>query len=101
MLPPVTVDVVYDRIGPGLTEELKKRKAEKIKEGGRGHKLHQWLTEEIGHPALAHHLSGVTFMARMFNDGDWKGFHDALDRVAQPYNKTMLLPFEEATASQS
>ncbi len=91
----ITIDVVYDRIGPGLTDELKKRKAQEIASGGKDHKLHQWLTEEIGHPSLAHHLSGVVFLSRGFHDGDWDGFHHALDRIAPPYNRTMLLDFPD------
>lgn len=101
----ITIDVVYDRIGPGLTEELKRKKAQKLAEGGRDHRLHQWLTEKIGIPALDHHLTGVTFLGKSFTDGDWDGFHRALDRVAPAYNRTLPLDFfddpnSNANASQ-
>jgi hypothetical protein len=91
----MTVDLVFDRIGPGLTKELKNKEFERReKEGGKRH-LHRWLTVDIGHPALAHHLSGLTFLAKAFPDGDWEGFHRAVDRVTPKYNRTMLLPFTD------
>jgi hypothetical protein len=91
----ITIDLVYDRIGPGLTKELKEREIERReKEGGKRH-LHRWLTPEIGHPALAHHLSGLEFLAKAFPDGDWEGFCRAVDRVAPKYNRTLLLPFTD------
>jgi signal transduction histidine kinase len=41
------------------------------------------LTPDVGHPALQHHLSGVTFTARGFDDGDWDGFYHFMDRTAE------------------
>jgi hypothetical protein len=91
----LTVDLVFDRIGPGLTKELKDKELERRqKEGGKRH-LHRWLTPDIGHPALSHHLSGLTFLAKAFPDGDWEGFHRAVDRVTPKYNRTLLLPFTD------
>jgi hypothetical protein len=40
-------------------------------------------------------LSGLTFLAKSFNDGDWEGFCRADDRVVPKYNRTMLLPFSD------
>jgi hypothetical protein len=91
----LTVDLVFDRIGPGLTKELKDKELERRqKEGGKRH-LHRWLTPDIGHPALSHHLSGLTFLAKAFPDGDWESFHRAADRVTPKYNRTLLLPFTD------
>jgi hypothetical protein len=91
----VTIDLVYDRIGPGLTHELKQKETERRgAQGGKRH-LHRWLTPDIGHPALAAHLDGLTFLAKTFPDGDWKGFHQAVDRAAPRYNHSLLLPFPE------
>lgn len=91
----MTVDLVFDRIGPGLTMELKdKEVARRQKEGGKRH-LHRWLTPDIGHPALSHQISGLTFLAKAYPDGDWEGFHRAVDHVTPKYNRTMLLPFKD------
>ena len=92
----MTIDLVFDRIGPGLTKELKEREMERRRTEGNGRRhLHRWLTPEIGHPALAHHLSGLTFLGKSFEDGQWEAFHRAVDRVAPKYNRTLLLPFPD------
>ncbi len=94
----ITIDLVFDRIGPGLTKELKQRRDEILGATGatgRRVKLHQVLTEDVGHPALQYHLSGLTFSAKMFSDGDWNGFRDAIERAYPRYNRTMALPFPE------
>jgi hypothetical protein len=91
----MTIDLVYDRIGPGLTKELKAKELDRReREGGRKH-LHRWLTPDVGHPELDRHLSGLTFLAKSFHDGDWEGFRHSVDRVAPKYNRTLLLPFPD------
>lgn len=90
----MTIDLVYDRLGPGVTKELKQKEIERReKQGGKRH-LHRWLTTDIGHPALKQHIDGLTFMAKSYHDGDWTGFHQAVDRAAPKYNRTLLLPFD-------
>lgn len=96
ILAQVTVDIVYDRLGPGLTKELRQRRKEVLESTGKKGRLQQLLTEDIGHPALQQLLTGVVFTARGFQDGDWDGFRHFMDRVSPPYNRTLLLPFEEA-----
>lgn len=95
VLAQITIDLVYDRIGPGLTKELQLRRQEVLQTTGKRGRLQQLLTEEVGHPALQHHLSGITFAARGFRDGDWDGFSHFMDRVSPAYNRTLLLPFHD------
>ena len=54
----LTNDIVYDRLAPGVLDELK-RKNPKDEKGHRKHKLFQWLTDDIGHPKLREHLVAV------------------------------------------
>jgi hypothetical protein len=96
----ITIDLVFDRIGPGLTKELRERRQEIFEATGKRGKLHQALTTDIGHPALQHHLSGLTFMGKAFRDGDWDGFYGAVEMAAPRYNRTPFLPFPP-TASAS
>jgi hypothetical protein len=50
-----TKDIVYDaRLAPQILEELEKKNP--VEGGRRKAKHHQWLTEDVGHPALAQHL---------------------------------------------
>jgi hypothetical protein len=46
-----TNDIVYERLAPGILEELQERNPKDTR-GERPVKHHQWLTEDIGHPAL-------------------------------------------------
>ncbi len=46
-----TKDLVYERLAPGILDELEKRNPADTR-GRRKQKHHQWLTEDIGHPAL-------------------------------------------------
>jgi hypothetical protein len=91
----ITVDLVFDRIGPGLTKDLRARRNEIFEATGKSGKLHQVLTPDLGHPALAHHLAGLEFTAKTFADGDYEGFCRAVDRAAPKYNRTLLLPFPD------
>jgi len=49
----ITNNVVYDRLAPPLLPELKAAASKAEKRAG----LHQFLTEDIGHPALRAHLA--------------------------------------------
>ena len=97
MMARLTVDLVYDRIGPGLTKELKERRQEIFENTGKKGKLNQVLTPDVGHPALQHHLSGLSFLAKAFPDGNWNGFYRAVERVAPRFNRTLpLFPDDDA-----
>ena len=91
----VTLDLVYDRLGPGLSKELKARRNEIFETTGKRGKLQQVLTREVGHPALQDHLSGLMFIGKGFADGEWEPFHRFVDRAMPPFNRTLPLPFPE------
>ena len=84
-----TNDFVWDRLAPGIREELERRNP-KNEKGNRKSKHHQWLTDDIGHPALESHLSGVIALMRASND--WNQFKRMLQR-AYPKVNTSTLPF--------
>lgn len=71
-----TNDIVYERLGPGILEELQARNP-KNERGFRKGKHHQLLTEEVGHPALAQHLHAVIALMRISKD--WPQFKKMLD----------------------
>ena len=64
-------DIVYSRIAPSLLDELR-RKNPVLLNGTRRNHHHQWLTEEIGHPKLREHLSGLIALMKISND--WHQF---------------------------
>jgi hypothetical protein len=82
----LTNDIVYERLAPGILEELQSRNP-KDEKGRRRQKHHQWLTEDIGHPALAQHIHAVIGLMRA--SPDWKRFHELLDK-AFPKRGTVL-----------
>jgi len=62
-------DLIYDRLGPGVLDELQRRNP--VLESGRRRTKHfQWLTEDIGHPALAQHMYATIGFMRASNDWD-------------------------------
>lgn len=71
-------DIVYSRLGPGILEELERLNPQTSK-GHRSAKHHQWLTEEVGHPALAQHLYAVIGLMRICDT--WDQFKRMLDRA--------------------
>jgi hypothetical protein len=92
MMAKLTADLVYSRLAPGVLEELR-RLSPKDEHGRRRNKLFQWLTPDIGHPALRDHMSGVIFLAKA-ND-NWDVFYRALNRAAPQFGKTLLLPLPD------
>lgn len=74
----LTKDIVYKRLGPQILEELEKRNP-KNEKGRRGATHHQWLTEDVGHPALAQHLHAVIALMRISET--WESFKKTLDRA--------------------
>jgi len=59
-----TLDLVYDRLAPGVREELEQR-TPKDESGRRKNKLHQWLSDDYGHPMLAQHLHAILMFQRL------------------------------------
>jgi hypothetical protein len=81
-----TNDVVYERLAPGILEELRTLNPT-LDDGGRARKHHQHLTDDIGHPALAQHLHAVIGLMRA--SATWDQFKSLLDR-AFPKKGTQL-----------
>jgi len=73
-----TRDIVYARIAPGLLRELEVLNP-KDGSGSRMSKHHQWLTDDIGHPALSHHIHAVIGLMRASTT--WAGFNQLLKRA--------------------
>lgn len=84
-----TKDFVYERLTPGLLKELEAKNPTDGK-GARKAKHHQWLTEDIGHPALAQHLYAVIGLLRIAKT--WDEFKYMLDRAYPRRGDTLQLP---------
>ena len=87
-----TNDVVWERLAPGVREELE-RLNPKGGSGSRRAKHHQWLTHDVGHPALQRHLIGA--MAIMRGSLNWEQFKRALQRAYPKINTNLELELDE------
>lgn len=85
----LTKDVVYQRLVPELVKELE-RKNPKDERGNRKARHHQWLTEDVGHPALAQHLHATIALMRAADN--WPEFKALLDRALPRKTKIDDLP---------
>lgn len=90
-----TTNLIYDRLGPGITDELI-RKTPKNEKGYRPNRLHQWLSEDIGDPMLATHMHSILMFQRLAlaNGYGWKRFLHMVDQVLPRRGSTLELPFE-------
>jgi hypothetical protein len=87
-----TNDIVYDRIAPGLLEELRNVNPP-LPTGRRQHRHHQWFTPEFGHPKLKEHLAAVTALMRAAPN--WPAFQRSLQRAFRKLNDNLPLPIED------
>jgi hypothetical protein len=85
----ITDDLIYKRLAPGVRDEIKKLTPRNEK-GYLAHKLHQRLTDDVGHPKLDKHLGIV--MALMDVSPDWTTFMSNMNRVLPPFGKNYELP---------
>ncbi len=87
-----TKDLVYERLAPGILSELEQRNP-KDERGRRKHKHHQWLSDEVGHPALAQHLYALTSLMRAGKS--WSDFYQLVQRAFPKKGETFFLPAAE------
>lgn len=83
-----TVDLVYERLAPGVYEELTKINP-KNSSGRRKSHYHRWFTPELGHPKLAAHIEAITAIARISET--WDQFKINVDKVYPKPNSTLPL----------
>jgi len=90
-----TTDLIYERLGSGLLEELV-RKTPKNEKGHRPNKLHQWLSDDIGDPMLSQHMHSIIMFQRLAiaNGYGWKRFMHMVNQVLPKKGSNFELPLE-------
>ena len=83
-----TNNYVYDRLAPGVLEELKRRNPSDTK-GSRKTKHHQWFNSDYGHPLLKEHLAAV--IALMKASPNWTSFERNIERAFPKIGETINL----------
>ena len=87
-----TNDFVYDRIAPGILDELKE-KTPRFPSGTLRNKYFQWFTPDHGHPKLQQHLWAVVALMRAASS--WDTFRRSLDRAFPKLNETIPFALDE------
>jgi hypothetical protein len=97
-----TRDLVYERMAPGLLQELE-RKSPKNEKGQRPVRMQRWLSEDVGDPMLAQHLHSLIMFQRLAlaNGYGWKRFLTMVDQVLPKKDTTMLLQFSDPSGAES
>jgi hypothetical protein len=86
----ITKDIVYARLESGVIEELELRNP-LLLGGGRKVKHHQWLSEDVGHPALNMHFYALRGLFRAHKT--WAAFYHALQLAYPQKNERVQLEF--------
>jgi hypothetical protein len=85
----ITNEVVYNRLAPDLLPALKKAATKAEKKA----KLHQWLTNDIGHPKLREHLSSIVSILKLSRSP--KDFINNVNIVHPRYGDNKQLDLED------
>jgi hypothetical protein len=78
----LTLDLVYDRLAPGVRQRLQEVNP-KNEKGYRKHKLFQRLTEDVGDPSLRAHLASVITLMKVSDE--WDAFMKLMNRALPRY----------------
>lgn len=84
-------NLVYERLAPGLLKELQERNP-KNESGNRSSRHHQWLSDDVGHPALSAHIHAT--MGFMRAADTWEQLNSMMDRAFPRKGDTLPLKFE-------
>jgi P63C domain-containing protein len=87
-----TNDLVYERLAPGILEELEARNPKDEHGNRRGRHL-QLLTDDVGHPALAQHLHAVIGLMRA--SLGWDQFYRMMKRAFPKKGQTIEMNFDD------
>lgn len=87
-----TNDLVYERLAPNILEELRKRNPPNEK-GRRKTKHHQWLTDDLGHPALQRHINMLIGLERA--SSNWSMFYRMVQRALPKCGEQIPINIEE------
>lgn len=87
----ITNDIIYERLAPGVLDELK-RLTPKDTKGRRKHRYFQRLTEDIGHPKLREHIASVITLMKASTG--WRKFYSMLNRSLPRWDTTLPMPID-------
>ncbi|MFA5163834.1 MAG: P63C domain-containing protein [Patescibacteria group bacterium] len=93
----LTNNLIYERLAPGVLDELKQLNP-KTPKGTRRHHHHRWLTRDFGHPRLLEHLWAVVNLMRA--SANWSEFQRLINRALPKYGDLPLIEDAERRAKE-
>ena len=87
-------DLIYSRLADGVLEQLK-RLNPPTEKGYKKYNDHQFLTRDIGHPALSRMVFEHIGIQSALDDGEWDKYRRIVDRRYQKVNATIALPLND------
>jgi sulfite reductase alpha subunit-like flavoprotein len=84
----ITNNVVYDRLAPRLLPELKKMASKQERKT----RLHQHLTQDVGHPKLLSHMGSIVTLLKLSKTPEQ--FYSLVDQLHPRFNTTGQLDFD-------
>jgi len=91
-----TRDLVYDRLAKDLVDKLEERNPMDAA-GNRKAKHWQWLSDDLGNPALKAHLHTLVNFMKAYDD--WDEFYMRLNRALPRKGYTLSLPLNDPNPS--
>src|SRR5690606_1671922 len=88
----LTNDLVYERLAPGVKDELK-RLTPRDSKGRHKHQLHRRLSEDVGHPKLLQHLGATIALMRVSKTKE--EFMNYMDTFHPKYGSTLRFDFRD------
>jgi hypothetical protein len=85
----ITNNVVYDRLAPGLLPELKRLATREERKA----RLHQHLSQDVGHPKLQSHMGSIVTLLKLSKNPE--EFQAYVDRFHPRFGTTGQLPFDD------
>jgi hypothetical protein len=97
----LTNKLIYEKLPPGVLEELKRRNPTDPATKRRKHKHHQILTEGVGHPHLQNQIISVTTLLRATPSGNWRFFETLFNQAFPPRQGNLFAELELEQLAQS
>jgi hypothetical protein len=80
----LTNKLIYEKLPPGVLDELKRRNPTDPITKRRRRKHHQFLTDNIGNPHLQNQITAVTILLRATPAGNWRFFESLFNEAFPP-----------------
>jgi hypothetical protein len=90
----LTNKLIWDKLPPGVSDELRRLNPVDPRTGRRKRKHHQLLTDDIGHPHLQNQIMAVTTLMRATPGGNYRFFETLFNNAFPPAQGDLFAALE-------